>query len=301
MNITSQKPGQYDEIVGSLRSSTPEETAAANRQEFQRAAIEHADFLAYFERGVCYLCHAGIPVFDEANPCVHWLLNPKGFRKRHFPEVFARFGYYELQAYLRWVASVEAACRDINDLVGEHSGKKKIDLTIRWSKLEWSFSCSASDMRGHGKPIGSQPHYHFQMASNGKVIIKYNDFHVPFSEDDLRMLYLTEHHPEFARHEFAFGNGMQELMAQSAERLVKGARPTSDSDSATLHIQTIIRARTPNGIAGEDLRAIIDEARQKGVTLASLAHKLGGNTLTIIEPGPGVPSPRERRPRGRRR
>ena len=176
------KPGKYDEIVNYLRSCSPEETASANRLEIQRAALEHTIFARAFRQGMCYLCHEPMDAFCEAEPCCHWLLNPKGFRKKHIPMVFDRFGFHQLRSYLGWIASMEAPFRDVNDLRAEHSGTKKIDLTIRWNHLEWSFSCSSSDMRGHkGSRAGVDPHYHFQMASDGKTIIRYNDFHIPFS------------------------------------------------------------------------------------------------------------------------
>lgn len=292
----------YSDIVRHLQSSSPEENAAWNRAEVERAKHEYDQFLRAFEQGICYLCNEPIEAFFEDKPCCHWLLNPKGFKKKHFPSVFGIYGFYQLQSYLRWVASRATPCRDINDLIEEHSGTKRINLTIRWGKLEWSFSCSDTDIRGHvGNEAGSEPHYHFQMALDGKVIIKYSDFHPPLNEEDLLNLYMTEHHPDLFRHTFAFGDGMQTLMAESGERLLKGAHPTADAEHATLHIQTIITAKDAEGIADEDMQAVIEEARQKGVTIASLAHKLGANVHTIIEPGPGVPQPRERRPRGKGR
>lgn len=292
--------GEYDNIVSYLRSLSPELIAEANRLDVQCAAEEHTCFLSAFKQEKCYLCNESIHVFCETKPCCHWLLNPRGFKKRHFPHLFGRFGFYQIQSYLRWVASVDTPFRDINDLIFEHSGKKKIDLTIRWGLLAWSFSCTDSDMRGHqGSTAGSAPHYHFQLACDEKVIIKYNDFHVPFDEEDLRTLHLTENYPELAQHEFAFGNGMQDLMSAPMEKLLETAQPTEDSDRATLHIQTIIRSRSADGISGEEIQAVFQEARQKGVTIASLAHKLKGNVVRVIEAGPGVPEPRERHPRRR--
>jgi len=286
---------KYEEFADNFRSSSPEEIAEDNRREVQRAIEEHTTFLHAFNEGRCYVCDRWLDSFDEQRPCVHWLLNPNGFKKKHFPLVYSRFGFFQIQSFLRWVASVGRSFRNINDWIEEHSGKKEINLTIRYSDLEWSFSCSSSDLTGHlGKPTGAHPHYHFQMAFKGNTIVKYNDFHVPFTEEDLIKLYMTKRHPDLVKHHFLFGEGMQDLMSQPVDKLLSTARAIDESNDATLHIQTIIRGKPGEGISAEDVNAIVREANAAGVTVASLAHKLDVSRLTLIEPGSGVPQPKER-------
>lgn len=291
----------YSRIARHLQSFSPEENEAWNRSEIERATREQDEFRRAFAQGICYLCNELIGSFDEEKPCAHWLLYPTGFKKKHLPMVFRRFGLHQLQSYLRWVASTGTAFRDINDLVDEHGRAKRVDVTIRWGKLEWSFSCSESDMQGHsGKKGGSEPHYHFQMTLDGNVIVKYGEFHPQLNDEDLVILHMTKDHPELFRHQFAFGEGMEALMSEPSQRLLEGALPTDDSETATLHMMTIIRPGASSGNAGEDLQAIVRESRERNVTIASLAHRLGGSALTIVEPGPGVPIARERTPRRKR-
>jgi hypothetical protein len=51
-------------------------------------------------------------------------------------------------------------------------------------------------------------------------------------------------------------------------------------------------------ISGDDLHALIREAKEKGVTVASLVHKLPGNVgvQTVVSPGPGAVDPAPRTP-----
>jgi hypothetical protein len=182
-------------------------------------------------------------------------------------------------------------------LAEEHSGKKKVDLTIRFAGLQWSFSCSDSDFSGHvGAAGGSMPHYHFQMRVGGKSFIDYNEFHVPFNDEDLWNWHMIESYPEVFRQRFSFGEGMQDLLdVADPEQLVRGVKPTGDIDQAAVHVQTLVMAEEGQALQGEDINALIREAKEKGVTIGSLVDKLGGKKMTIIEPGPGVPKPAERK------
>lgn len=288
---------KHDEFVEWLKRLTPDEIAEGNRLEHERVVREYKEFVTAFEGGRCYLCKKPLDSFSVREPCVHWLLKPKGFKKKHFPLIHPKYGFFQVQAFLRWVASQGSAFRNINDLIEEHSGKKKIDLTIRHQDVQWSFSCSDSDFAGHASTgAGACPHYHFQMRVDGRAFINYSEFHVPFNEEDLWKLRMMDDHPELFQHRFSFGEGMQELLDEAkAEDLVKIAAPTDQEDEAAVHIQTAVMAKEGEIIKGEDIDALIREAKEKGVTIASLAHRLGGRKMTVIEPGPGVPKPAERK------
>ena len=114
------------------------------------------------------------------------MLRPPGFTKDDLLAVANVYGYRSLSCYLRWVANEDAKALGINDLREEGTGKF-IEETIRYKQFEWSFSCSQNDYEGHktNSPDLQKPHYHFQMRINRRSFIKYNDFHVPFTEHDL--------------------------------------------------------------------------------------------------------------------
>lgn len=286
----------YDHFADSARSLTPEQISINNHLELERVRCEHKNFVTAFEHDGCYLCGNSISSFSSQKPCVHWLLKPNGFKKKHFSLIYALFDCFQILAYLRWVANYGYPFRDINNLVDEHSGKKKIDLTIHFKNLKWSFSCSDSDSIGHpGASSGNIPHYHFQMRIQDRPFIKYNDFHVPLSREDQLKLHIMSHKGGLLRHCFSFGEGMQELLNEiEPNALIANAIPANVEDAA-LHIQTIVMANEGQPIKGEEIGALLREASERGVSVASLVHKLGGKRITLIEPGAGVPMSAERK------
>src|SRR5216684_6751893 len=93
---------QLADFLASAPQTLIDEGNLAQRAE---ADSEHREFKEAYDKGKCYLCGDAITAFDESKPCAHWLLNPEGFRKKnHFPTVTERFGFHQLQLFLRWVA-----------------------------------------------------------------------------------------------------------------------------------------------------------------------------------------------------
>ena len=70
------------------------------------------------------------------------------------------------------------------------------------------------------------------------------------------------------------------------------------SDDAPFSIDSFACAEEGKEIKGEDLYGLIQEAKEKGVTVASLIHKLPNtDTKVIVSPGPGVVEQAPRTPR----
>ncbi|TKJ40055.1 hypothetical protein CEE37_09975 [candidate division LCP-89 bacterium B3_LCP] len=277
-----------------IRSLDQEIIDEIHKKQHEAVLNEYKGFEEKFGKGICYICDSELSEFQPDSPCVHWLLAPVGFRKKHFKDVYNRFGFYRIQAFLRWVANTEIHFQNINDLVEEHSGKKKIDLTISFRNLRWSFSCSHTDFKGHGQGLSAVPHYHFQMYVDNKHFIKYRDFHIPFGDEDLFKINIIEDNPDVIGHKFSFGEGMQDLLdSTDSDELIRTAVPSDKDQKGTVHIQTLISSE--EGIAWEDVEKLMKEAKDKNVTFASLAHKLGEKTIKLIEPGPAVPQTAERK------
>jgi len=118
-----------------LQGLTEEEIREGNKAEFLRAQEEHARFKKMYDDGLCYLCNKPLSSFSRKTPCIHWLLKPKGFKKKDIKAVAERFGIFQIQSLLRWYANEEAFARNINNLVDEGSGSKLIELTIKY-KIE---------------------------------------------------------------------------------------------------------------------------------------------------------------------
>ena len=106
-----------------------------------------------------------------------------------------------------------ASRNKFNDLADEGAGKL-IELTIKYKTFEWSFSCAESDYLGHATGVeeSRRPHYHFQMRVNKQAFIRFNDFHVPFSEQDLLQIESQRLAPELIKQRFSTASGMNELL-----------------------------------------------------------------------------------------
>ena len=262
-----------------------------NLMERERAEKEHTEFREAFQAGKCLMCGDTLDSFNKDEPCLHWLLRPAGFTKWHFPSVAERFGCFQIQAFLRWVANEEAFARNINDLAEEGTGKM-IELTIRYKTYEWAFSCSESDFKGHqsDSPHSQRPHYHFQMRVNKQAFIRYNDFHVAFPAKEIDLIEAKLSHPELIKHNFTGGAGMGELLNEDTLGKVISAVSSGDNEEeAIFKLDTIVRADEGTTISGDDLADLIEEAKRTGVTIASLLPRLkNASVQTIVTPGAGV-------------
>jgi hypothetical protein len=290
-------------LVAHLEAMSPEERNRVSEENIRHTAEEHEVFLAQFNSGGCYICGRPLSSFSKKTPCIHWLLKPKGFKKNDLPAIARRFGFFQIQTYLRWVANTHAFARNINDLEEEGSGSKIIELTIRFRSLEWAFSCGESDYAGHPTSQHAKyPHYHLQMRIDQRPFINYSDFHIPFTEGDVLSLEAKRRLPHMVKHKFPHGEGMSEVLnEETLEAIVRSGGAMENEGEAPLHLDTMIMADEGTTIRGEDLYKLIQEAKAKGVTVSSLTHKLpNAKTRVIVTPGPGVveQAPRTGRKKG---
>jgi len=282
--------------------SLPEDIRTrGNEESFRAAEAEHQSFLKYFDDGHCYLCRKPLTSFSKKSPCPHWLLKPKGFKKNDLPAIARHYGFFQIQSFLRWVANRESFARNINDFTDEGSGGKLFEVTIKYKNLEWSFSCAESDYQGHAtSQHAKHPHYHFQMRIERRAFINYSDFHIPFTEMDIINIEAMRALPGVVKQRFSFGEGMNDVLNdETVEYIVNTTVPTDASNKPPFKIDTIAVAEEGKTISGDDLCELIQEAKAKNVTVASLIHKLpNAQTQIIVTPGPGVV---EQAPRTRRR
>lgn len=270
---------------------SPEERERISLENVQSTSAEHADFSAAFTRGHCYICEHPLTSFSKTRPCLHWFLKPKGFKKNDIPAIAERFGLFQTQTYLRWVANTEAFAKHINDLTEEGTGTKLLELTIRFRSLEWSFSCAETDFQGHQtSQHAKHPHYHLQMRIDKRPFANFNDFHLPLHEGDILSVETKRRLPNIVRHKFPHGEGMADVLNEdTVEALVLHGESALVEDDASLKLDTIAIAEDGATISGDDLYEIIQEAKAKGVTVASLMHKLkNAKTRVFVTPGPGV-------------
>jgi hypothetical protein len=289
--VNNELRAKGSDYANFLETLSPEEVAHGNEINYRNAQAEFKRFVDHFDAGNCYLCEKPLSSFSKKLPCPHWLLKPKGFKKNDLPALTVHYGFYQIQAFLRWIANHEAFARNINDFAEEGTGNKLFEVTIKYKNLEWAFSCAESDYQGHASSQHAKhPHYHFQMRIDRKPFINYNDFHVPFSNRDVINIEAMRAQPCKVKQRFSFGEGINDLLSdKTVEHFADLTAPTDDDATALFKIDMIVMAEEGKTISGDDLNEIIQEAKAKGVTVASLMHKLqNARTQVIVSPGPGI-------------
>jgi len=280
-----------------IASGTPlpaETIQAGNEQEHKQTEESYKKFIHFFENGECSICSKPLKTFSASSPCLHWLLRPKNFKKKHFPSLFKKYPYFRISAYVRWVTSIAGPLKNINDIENEHPDGKLIDFTAKYKHITWSFSCGKSDYEGHKNSAhGKSPHYHIQMRLNGRPFIDYTDFHIPFHDDDLYDIELFTHHSDIVRHGLGHGARMNEVLKHEEllEYIVENSEPTENEQEAAFRMDTFITADEGATISVELLSECFEEAKEKGQSIASVARKKIKNTniTTMVSAGKGVP------------
>lgn len=282
-----------------FKNLPPEKVAEGNKQQINQAREDWNEFRSLFNEGICSICRKSLNTFSDKNPCLHWLLRPKGFKKKHFPLLYDKFTYFRIVAYVRWVASIDGFCKNINDIKDAHPGGNLTNFTARHKHITWSFSCCKGDFEGHPTSVyGNFPHYHMKMNLDGKPFITYSDFHVPFHKDDLYYVELITKHPDIVKHGFGRGAGMEELLGtdEGLEAVIKHSISTDDYEGAAVNIRTIVMAPEGETIPGSLIDEAYAESKATGKTVASIIRdKLPDAIITsIVSPGLGVPESQQR-------
>ena len=283
---------RFNKFNEHLNSMSLEEIQEHSVKQAQKDKEEFLLFKEALEKGQCSYCGYSLTHFSDMRPCFHWLLKPKGFKKKHFPILFGCKSFHQLNAYLRWVANSEKPMQNINDLIEEKSPSKFIEETIKYKNIEWSFSCSHGDREGHKeKHKGKMPHYHFQMKIDGNVMINYNGFHIPFTEYDEWFFAVKENKFDRLKTRPIYGAGMQTMLDHiNPEDIVDNIKYTEDQENAELKVDIMLEADEGTTISGDDIADMIEERKRTGVSMAKLAQRLKNVKIqTIISPGPGVP------------
>lgn len=275
-----------------MASLSEEQIAEGNSASFKSAQNEFKRFKEDYAKDTCYLCHKPLKSFSKESPCIHWLLKPKGFKKKNFLSITEKYGYFQIQSLLRWYANEERFGQNINSLKEEGTGNKLFEVTIKYLNLEWSFSCAHSDYLGHETSKSSNfPHYHFQMRIDKRPFIGFNDFHIPFADMDVINIEAMQSKPDFVRQRYSFGEGMEELLEDDEvlEKVITGSSSSGEEAEAPFKLDSFAYAEEGKTINGEDIYKVIEEAKSKGVPIASLLHKLpNAQTQVMVSPGPGV-------------
>jgi len=296
----SEKNEKFKEFLGKL---SKEELDLMNRKEFEQAEKDFKYFKECVQGDVCPLCNNSFSYFKEDAPCIHWLLGsygPNDFKKKkHFPLVYEKYSYHEISDYFKWMANVELTFFNINNLKEEKSSSKIIEYTIKYKNIEWSFSCGEGDMNGHDKFKGANPHYHFQMKDEKGIVIKFNDFHVPFHEYDLFVFSIKN--GDFGgkiEYRDVFGAGSQEFFDSVKPSEIIKYMKKSEEESASIESFTVFSAEDGCNIKSEDIMRLIEKSKKTGKPIAVFAEDIKNvNIAKMITPGPAIPEIKKRSPK----
>lgn len=279
-----------------LLSLDPELIKAKNEEIIKDQIEEFEKFSLQLEKGICYLCGQRMDELDETKPCFHWFTYPKGIKKKNFEKYLkseTNFGFFNIDAYFRWLANSEKALGNINDLNSEISEKSFLETTYKYKNIQWAFSIGDTDLEGHqNSHNGNFPHYHIEMKVNDNIFIKFNDFHIPFSDEDIFKIELEKQASDLIIKDNLFGSGMSFLENEKNIDLIEEMTETTDDyENATLNYQSFIIAEEGKTITSEMLMQAIEESKKTKKPVGLILNRMTNNPQNkiIISPGDGVP------------
>lgn len=275
-------------------SLTPEQIEDGNRRQLEESKQVYEKFTSAYKRGTCSLCGLSLTEFISSKPCFHWFLRPHGIKKKHFQKYLSTpIGFFRFDSYLRWIANLECPYKNINDLKCEMNPAKVVEYTIRYKKIDWSVSIGKTDRHGHPDTKNAKhPHFHIQMKVDNNVFIKFNDFHIPFSDDDIFTLRSMEEAPDKVVWRNTFGAGMSILEDDGTlKKLDKLMLRTEDTENATFNAGTLIKMPKGETMDGETISKALKESKETGIPVRHILKKYfpQASFMTEITPGDGVP------------
>ena len=140
-----------------------------------------------------------------------------------------------------------------------------------------------------------------QVKLNNNQFINYNDFHIPFHQDDLFDFEIIDNSPEFSMgSSYGPGAGMEELLGnqEGLQYIVDHSGPTENPAEAAFDLSSIVEAKEGGTISGAVLVEAAEEARRSGRTIASVMKEnlegSGASITTLVSAGDGVPEAQQR-------
>lgn len=233
------------------------QTDAWNKQNEQ----DFKNLCEGLKNNTCYLC--GKHIDDCSVPCFHWLLNPK-IKKKELRKLFEKpISITKLYTYLTWVANSDTPFININDISADTLPNKMFEATIKYRDFEWSFSLGKTDYNAehYGKS-----HYHLQAKKNGFVYIKYNDFHIECTPEDMLMIEMIRQGAvEF---DAGFSAGLESLKSGNYPFILL------QNNYMGGVLGTFVLTNTINDA---QLQELLEENKNTGISFADIIDKLNSN------------------------
>ena len=277
-----------------IESIPQEEVDRQNHLHAENNEREYKQFSDALKIGKCFLCAGQMNSFEVMRPCFHWFTHPTGIKKKHF-DIYLKnpIGFFQLDSYFRWLANTERPIGNINDLKSETSSTSYLETTFKYKNIEWAISIGHTDKEGHpDSQIGSSPHFHIQMKVDGRVFLKFNDYHIPFSDYDLFNMTMLEQVSDKVKLDHSYGKGIGILEEEEILKILDDAMKVShDFEKASFQTQSIILVPKGKTIPTELIEQAIEKSKKTNEPLRKILQRLlpDANIITQLNPGSGVP------------
>lgn len=276
-----------------LEKLSPEEIESKNLEHIDENEKIYYEFKDAYSKSCCSLCGNKIEKFIPDEPCFHWFIIPNGIRKKYFKDYLSNpIGYFKLESYFRWMANMETPIRNINDLTDEKSNKLK-EITIRWKNIEWSLNYGITDLQGHFNSKNADfPHFHLQILVDKNPFVRFNDYHIPFSEADLFNFQMLEEAGDLIDFSQGRGEGISAITDEKyLKEIEKVMTIAKDENTATFNTNSMFQMPEGKTISGDKLKEIFLESEKTGIPKRQLIKKYFPEVkiVTEINAGKGVP------------
>ncbi len=292
---------KFEDIKNFINNLTPEEIQEGNREQETENKRLYLEFQEAYSKGCCSLCGMKLDYFSPDETCFHWFLKPSGIKKKYFKEYLSEdIGFFKLESYFRWLAHIEKPFRNINDLKSETTESKLLETTIKYKNIEWSLNYGKSDLEGHKNSKNANfPHFHLQMLVDGLPFIRFNDFHIPFSKEDLFNIELLKEENVLFQNSQA--PGMTDILEnpEMLEKIDEHLTVAENEEDASVHFGTMIKMPEGKTMSGDKIAEIIEESRRTKKTVRHLMkeHFPEANIVSEVTPADGVPEKKKRKKR----
>lgn len=287
-------PYKNEDIRKFVESLPKEFVDMQTRLQEKQNEIEYQEFIDGLKIGKCWLCGESMDSTDKLKPCFHWFTYPPGIKKKYFEKYLNQpLSFFRLDCYFRWLANSEEPITNINDLKDETSETSYLETTVKYKNIEWAFSIGHTDKEGHtNSQVGNVPHYHLQMKVDDRIFLKFNDFHIPFTDEDLFTMEMQRQAGDIFGFEHYLGHGISVLENEANLKAIDDElRIADDESTAPFRRQTLIQAQEGKTISGEIIQQAIVESNKTKEPIGRILQRLltDENITTIISPGDGVP------------
>lgn len=285
-----------------LESISPEEIEHNNREQLEENQKFFEDFKAAYSKDCCSLCGNRLDYFSKSETCFHWFTMPIGIKKKDFEDYLSEpIDFFRLESYFRWMASMEYPLKNINDLSDEVSESKIKEVTIKFKNIEWALNYGKTDLSGHENSKNANfPHFHLQVQVDNKPFIRFNDFHIPFSDADLFNIEVMKKASDLVDFRYDLGEGMSFIEdPEKLKELDKIMKVADNEDTAPFHTTSVVQMPDGKTMSGDILEQIFQESRETKIPIRHLVKKYYPEVIvsTQVFPGEGVPEMKKRNKR----